>query len=147
MQRDKKYDDEKLNKAVEELKSYRVLKIEAEDAKKKAEEYRERYSYGLRASTYDGERVACKTVYDKMVSAVVAWADLDALADEKERQAEERLWSIRHKLEVLVADDRLILDLYFLKGYNNDGVSRIMCHSVDWVKWAKRKALKKYSEL
>ena len=38
MQRDKKYDDEKLNKAVEELKSYRVLKIEAEDAKKKAEE-------------------------------------------------------------------------------------------------------------
>ena len=82
-----------------------------------------------------------------MVSAVVAWADLDALADEKERQAEERLWSIRYKLEALVADDRLILDLYFLKGYNNDGVSRIMCHSVDWVKWAKRKAIKKYSEL
>lgn len=127
MQKQRRYTDQELNEAVKELQAYRELKRTISALKQKREEYRERYD-ALQGIDYSGIRVSGGLRKDKMVETAIAWADLDVLVKGKEVECERLLWEINSKLEQLPINERKVLELYYIKGYNIDKIASIMCY-------------------
>lgn len=147
MQRDRKYNDEKLNRAQEELCQYRKLQREIEHLKAKANEYRERYDYGLRAQQFDLVKVAGGEYYDRMVETVIKWAELEHEAEMKRVEAERTLWRIDDKLRRLCIAEKAVLELYYIKGKNLQQVANIMMYSYYGIRDLKHRALEKYAKI
>ena len=74
VQRERRYKDDRLNAAADELWSYRERQFEIRRLRAKSEELRDRYSVG--ATAYDGIRVQGGARKDKLVQIAVEWADL-----------------------------------------------------------------------
>lgn len=146
MQRNRKYKDEKLNKAQSELCEYRKLQYEIGLLQQKASEYRERYNYGLQAQRYDNVKVMGGEWRDKMVETVLQWAELDHEAELKRIEAERKLWRIDEKLKKLSHLERTVLELYYIKNKSISQIERIVQYSRDGVIRIKKTALKKFAE-
>lgn len=144
MQRDKRYNDEKLNKAQEELLQYRKLQREIEHLKGKANEYRERYDYGLRAQQFDAIRVMGGEHRDRMGETVVKWVDLEHEAELKRLEAERKLWRIDEKLKKLSYLEHAVIELYYIKAKSISQIEAILQYSRDGVIRIKKVALRKY---
>ncbi len=146
MQKQRRYNDNELNSAVSELQSYRELKSKIAHLKQKREEYRERYT-ALQGIDYSGIRVSGGLRKDKMVETAIAWADLDLAVKQKEVECERLLWEITAKLEQLQPNESKVLELYYIKGYNIDKVSSIMCYCTRQVRRIKTDGLVKYEKM
>lgn len=143
VQRERRYKDDRLNAAADELWSYRQKQFEIRRLKAKSEELRDRYSVG--ATAYDGIRVQGGARHDKLVKIAVEWADLQNEILERTREAEHFLWEIESRLNALRTVQRQVLELYYIKGYSVIKIAEMMNYSEQWVRWAKYKALNAYA--
>lgn len=146
MQKQRKYTDKELNNAVVELQSYRELKLKIANLKQKREEYRERYD-ALQGIDYSGIRVSGGVRKDKMVETAIAWADIDLLVKNKEVECEKLFWDISAKLDRLQPNERKVLELYYIKGYNIEKVASIMCYCTRQVLRHKMEGLQNYQKM
>lgn len=143
VQRERRYKDDRLNAAAEELWSYRQRQFEIRRLKAKSEELRDRYSVG--ATTYDGIRVQGGARHDKLVKIAVEWADLQNEILERTREAEHSLWEIESKLQTLRYSQRQVLELYYIKGYSVIKIAEMMNYSEIGVRKIKHNGLKSYA--
>lgn len=143
-QRDRKYSDPKLNKAAEELWSYRELKKDIQFLADKCQEYEDRCDVG--AMRYDAVHVNGGTK-DGLVNNICAWADLKTELDNKRLDSEKMLWDIKQKLDGLELKYRQVLTLYYIKGYSVKKIAQIMCYCQQWVKATKVKGLEEYCKI
>ena len=143
VQRERRYKDDRLNAAAEELWSYRQRQFEIRRLKAKSEELRDRYSVG--ATTYDGIRVQGGARHDKLVKIAVEWADLQNEILERTREAEHSLWEIESKLQTLCYSQRQVLELYYIKGYSVIKIAEMMNYSEIGVRKIKHNGLKSYA--
>ena len=147
MQRDRKYNDEKLNRAQSELWEYRKLKNEIGQLQQKANEYKERYNFGVQAQRYDSIKVMGGEWRDRMVETVIEWAELEHEAEPKRLEAERKLWRIDEKLKKLSHLEHSVLELYYIKNKSILQIERIVQYSKRCVITIKRTALEKYSKV
>lgn len=143
VQRERRYKDDKLNAAAEELWSYRQKQFEIRRLKAKSEELRDRYSIG--ATAYDGIRVQGGARHDKLVKIAVEWADLQNEILERTREAEHFLWEIESRLRTLRSNQRQVLDLYYIKGYSVIKIAEMMNYSENGIRRLKFNGLKSYA--
>lgn len=143
VQRERRYKDDRLNAAAEELWSYRQRQFEIRRLKAKSEELRDRYSVG--ATAYDGIRVQGGARHDKLVKIAVEWADLQNEILERTREAEHSLWEIESKLQTLRYSQRQVLELYYIKGYSVIKIAEMMNYSEIGVRKIKHNGLKSYA--
>lgn len=146
MQKERKYNDYKLNAAVRELDTYRQRQREISHLTSKLEEYRECYCE-VESIRYDSLRVKGGMKKNKLVEIALKWADMSALINEKKLEAERELWLIKTKLEMLTSLQSRVLELYYLKGYTIVKIAQIINYSDEGVKSIKYNALKKYANL
>lgn len=143
IQRERRYKDDKLNAAAEELWSYRQKQFEIRRLKAKSEELRDRYSVG--ATAYDGIRVQGGARHDKLVRIAVEWADLQNEILERTREAEHFLWEIESKLQTLRYSQRQVLELYYIKGYSVIKIAEMLNYSENGIRRLKFNGLKSYA--
>lgn len=143
VQRERRYKDDRLNAAAEELWSYRQRQFEIRRLKAKSEELRDRYSVG--ATAYDGIRVQGGAWHDKLVKIAVEWADLQNEILERTREAEHSLWEIESKLQTLRYSQRQVLELYYIKVYSVIKIAEMMNYSEIGVRKIKHNGLKSYA--
>ena len=143
VQRERRYKDDRLNAAAEELRSYRQKQFEIRRMKAKSEELRDRYSVG--ATAYDGIRVQGGARHDKLVKIAVEWADLQNEILERTREAEHFLWEIESRLRALRSNQRQVLELYYIKGYSVVKIADMLGYSDEGIKTIKYQALKAYA--
>lgn len=143
IQRERRYKDDKLNAAADELWSYRQKQFEIRRLKAKAEELRDRYSIG--ATAYDGIRVQGGARHDKLVKIAVEWADLQNEILERTREAEHFLWEIESKLQTLRYSQRQVLELYYIKGYSVIKIAEMLNYSENGIRRLKFNGLKSYA--
>lgn len=143
VQRERRYKDDRLNAAAEELWSYRQRQFEIRRLKAKSEELRDRYSVG--ATAYDGIRVQGGARHDKLVKIAVEWADLQNEILERTREAEHSLWEIESKLQTLRYSQRQVLELYYIKGYSVIKIAEMLNYSEIGVRKIKHNGLKSYA--
>ena len=143
VQRERRYKDDRLNAAAEELWSYRQRQFEIRRLKAKSEELRDRYSVG--ATAYDGIRVQGGARHDKLVKIAVEWADLQNEILERTREAEHSLWEIESKLQTLRYSQRQVLELYYIKGYSVIKIAEMMNYSENGIRRLKFNGLKSYA--
>ena len=143
VQRERRYKDDRLNAAAEELWSYRQRQFEIRRLKAKSEELRDRYSVG--ATAYDGIRVQGGARHDKLVKIAVEGADLQNEILERTREAEHSLWEIESKLQTLRYSQRQVLELYYIKGYSVIKIAEMLNYSEIGVRKIKHNGLKSYA--
>ena len=143
VQRERRYKDDRLNAAAEELWSYRQRQFEIRRLKAKSEELRDRYSVG--ATAYDGIRVQGGARHDKLVKIAVEWADLQNEILERTREAEHFLWEIESRLRTLRYSQRQVLELYYIKGYSVIKIAEMMNYSENGIRRLKFNGLKSYA--
>lgn len=143
VQRERRYKDDKLNAAAEELWSYRQKQFEIRRLKAKSEELRDRYSVG--ATAYDGIRVQGGARHDKLVKIAVEWADLQGEIIARTAEAEHALWEIESRLRTLRSNQRQVLELYYIKGYSVIKIADMMNYSENGIRRLKFNGLKSYA--
>ena len=143
IQRERRYKDDKLNAAADELWSYRQKQFEIRRLKAKSEELRDRYSVG--AIAYDGIRVQGGARKDKLVKIAVEWADLQNEILERTREAEHFLWEIESRLRTLRSNQRQVLELYYIKGYSVVKIADMLNYSENGIRRLKFNGLKSYA--
>lgn len=146
MHRERKYKDERLNRAAEELGMYTDIKKKIEFYSEKLMESRERHSC-VASTRFDGIKVAGGKHYDKMAEIAAQWADLDAEINRLKVSAERKLFFILGKLDNLSVMQKKVLELYYIKGYSIVKIARILNYSEEWVKVTKCAGLKKYAAI
>ena len=142
-QRERKYEDPRLNDAAEELWSYRELQKEIQRYEEKCQEYEDRCDVG--AMRYDAVHVK-GGLKDGLVNNICAWADLKTELDKKKLDAEHKLWIITQRLESLNLRQRQVLTLYYIKGYSMSKIAQMMSYSSQTIKLIKIKGLENYSK-
>lgn len=143
VQRERRYKDDRLNAAADELWSYRQKQFEIKRLQAKSEELRDRYSVG--AIAYDGIRVQGGARKDKLVQIAVEWADLQGEIIARTTEAEHALWEIESRLRTLRYNQRQVLELYYIKGYSVVKVAQMMHYSEKWVRITKFEGLSAYA--
>ena len=81
-----------------------------------------------------------------MVETAIAWADLDLLVKGKEIECERLLWEINSKLEQLPINEKKVLELYYIKGYNIDRICCILSYCKRQVIYIKESGLKNFKD-
>lgn len=144
MQKEKRYKDERLNAAVDELKNYRELKQRIEFYKERRKTYEEQYT-ALKATAYDNIRVGGGEYQNKVEKIAIKWEDLNTEIAKLEYDAECQMLYIESKLNPLSALHREVLRSYYVECKALIDVAREMDYSFEGVKRLKLKALKKYA--
>lgn len=144
-QRERRYKDDKLNRAAAELWNYRRRQREISEMQCTLDEYKERYEVG--AVRYDKISVQGGERKDKLADIAIMWADLDTEVRKRQAEAERELWAIREKLKRLSSMQSRVLELYYIKGFSVNRIARSLDYSAEWVKTTKFTALKKYARL
>ena len=143
IQRERRYKDDKLNAAADELWSYRERQFAIRRLQCRSKELEDRYEVG--SSAYDGVRVKGGVQKDKLVEIAVEWADLQAEIARRVREAEHTLWEIEERLKRLTSPQRQVLELYYIKGYSVVKIAQMMHYSDRWVKAVKYEGLAAYA--
>lgn len=143
VQRERRYKDDRLNAAADELWSYRERQFEIKRLQAKSEELRDRYSVG--ATTYDGIRVQGGARHDKLVQIAVEWADLQGEIMARTAEAEHALWEIESRLRTLRYNQRQVLELYYIKGYSVIKIAEMLNYSENGIRRLKFNGLKSYA--
>lgn len=143
VQRERRYKDDRLNAAADELWSYRQRQFEIRKLQVRAEELRDRYSIG--ATAYDGVRVQGGSKKDQLVEIAVAWADLENEIVKRTTEAQHALWEIEARLRTLRYNQRQVLELYYIKGYSVIKIADMLGYSDEGIKTIKYQALKAYA--
>lgn len=143
IQRERRYKDDKLNAAADELWSYRQKQFEIKRLQAKSEELRDRYSVG--AIAYDGIRVQGGARKDKLVQIAVEWADLQGEIIARTAEAEHALWEIESRLRTLRYNQRQVLELYYIKGYSVVKIADMLNYSENGIRRLKFNGLKSYA--
>ena len=143
VQRERRYKDDRLNAAADELWSYRQKQFEIKRLQAKSEELRDRYSVG--AIAYDGIRVQGGARKDKLVQIAVEWADLQGEIIARTTEAEHALWEIESRLRTLRYNQRQVLELYYIKGYSVVKIADMLNYSENGIRRLKFNGLKSYA--
>lgn len=146
MHRERKYKDERLNKAARELGAYTDMRRQIEFFTEKLHECRERYT-SVAAVRTDGVKVKGGAYCDKMADIAAQWADLDAEINRLKVRAERELFCILAKLDKLTVMQRRVLEMYYIKGYSVFKIARSLDYSEEWVKSTKCSALRNYAAI
>ena len=146
MQRTRKYNDLKLNTAIEELNGYRERERRIAELTEKLREYEETYAE-IKAIAYDIERVAGGERKDRLVEVACKWADLDVEIKRLKADNERELWYVKEKLSNLTTKNAKVLELYYINGYSLLQIARIMNYSYEGTRDMKDAALKNYAIL
>lgn len=146
MQRTRKYNDPKLNTAIEELSGYRERERRIAELTEKLREYEETYAE-IKAIAYDISRVQGGQRKDKLVEIACKWADLDVEIKRLKADNERELWYVKEKLSRLTTKNAKVLELYYIKGYSLLQIARILNYSYYGIKDIKESALKSYAIL
>ena len=143
VQRERRYKDDRLNAAADELWSYRQKQFEIKRLQAKSEELRDRYSVG--ATAYDGVRVQGGSKKDQLVEIAVAWADLENEIVKRTTEAQHALWEIEARLRTLRYNQRQVLELYYIKGYSVVKIADMLNYSENGIRRLKFNGLKSYA--
>ena len=143
VQRERRYKDDRLNAAADELWSYRQKQFEIKRLQAKSEELCDRYSVG--AIAYDGIRVQGGARKDKLVQIAVEWADLQGEIIARTAEAEHALWEIESRLRTLRYNQRQVLELYYIKGYSVIKIADMLNYSENGIRRLKFNGLKSYA--
>ena len=146
MQRTRKYNDPRLNTAIEELNGYRERERRISELTEKLREYEETYAE-IKAIAYDIERVAGGERRDRIVEIACKWADLDVEIKRLKVENERALWYVKEKLNRLTTTKAKVLELYYIKGYALIQIARILNYSFGGIKYLKDSAIKEYAFL
>ena len=146
MQRTRKYNDPRLNTAIEELNGYRERERRISELTEKLQEYEETYAE-IKAIAYDIERVAGGERRDRIVEIACKWADLDIEIKRLKVENERALWYVKEKLNRLTTTKAKVLELYYIKGYALIQIARILNYSFGGIKYLKDSAIKEYAFL
>ena len=146
MQRTRKYNDPKLNTAIEELSGYRERERRIAELTEKLREYEETYAE-IKAIAYDIQRVKGSQRKDKLVEIACKWADLDVEIKRLKADNERELWYVKEKLSRLTTKKAKVLELYYIKVYSLLQIARILNYSYYGTKDIKESALKSYAIL
>lgn len=146
MHRERKYKDERLNKAARELRAYTDMQKQIEFYTEKLQQSKERHS-GISAVRFDGVKVSGGQYRDKMTEIIAQWADLDAEINRLKVTAEHKLFYILAKLDSLSVMQKRVLEMYYIKGYSIVKIARLLNYSEEWVKVTKCAALKNYAAM
>lgn len=146
MQRERRYQDERLNNAARELWKYKSMSAQIESLSDKIEEYRERYEV-LGSTRFDKICVKGGTIHDKVAEVAIQWADLDIEINRRKVELERELLRISNKLNLLTATQAKVIQLYYIKGYAVSKIASIINYSERQVTRIKTEALEKYSLL
>lgn len=144
MQKTKRYNDSRLNVAVDELGQYRERQHRIQELTAKLREYEETYAE-IKAITYDVERVAGGERKDRLVEIACKWVDLIHEIKLLKEQNERELWYVKFKLSKLTATKGKVLELYYIKGYSLMQIARILNYSYYGIRDLKESALKLYA--
>ena len=143
VQRERRYKDDRLNAAADELWSYRQRQFEIKRLQAKAEELRDWYS--VSAPSYGGIRVQGGIRKDKLSEIAAEWADLQAQILERVTEAENMLDEIEARLRTLRYNQRQVLELYYIKGYSVIKIADMLGYSDEGIKTIKYQGLKAYA--
>lgn len=143
VQRERRYKDDRLNAAADELWSYRQRQFEIKRLQAKAEELRDWYS--VSAPSYGGIRVQGGIRKDKLSEIAAEWADLQAQILERVTEAENMLDEIEARLRTLRYNQRQVLELYYIKGYSVIKIAEMMNYSENGIRRLKFNGLKSYA--
>lgn len=138
--RERSYNNENANAAVRRFNDLRALRSKIACLEAQAETAREEY-IELRATAYDGIRVQGGKPSERLVNAVLRWADLDA---EIKRLREQERWAhiaLDEAMKPLTVAQREVLKLYYFEGVSVSGIAELLDYSSWWVKTAKRTGL------
>ncbi len=144
MQKARRYKDEKLNIAVDELNKYRELQSRLRYLNKKKEEYEQRYSE-IKAVAYDGLRVSGGEYRNKIEEVAIDWEDLNAEIKRMQADAEHQMLYIQIRLNALTSSQTRVLRLYYVECKSLIEVAKEMYYSIDGIRKLKFKALKRYA--
>ena len=143
VKRVRRYKDDKLNAAADELWSYRQRQFEIKRLQAKAEELRDWYS--VSAPSYGGIRVQGGIRKDKLSEIAAEWADLQAQILERVTEAENMLDEIEARLRTLRYNQRQVLELYYIQGYSVIKIAEMMNYSENGIRRLKFNGLKSYA--
>lgn len=143
VQRERRYKDDRLNAAADELWSYRQRQFEIKRLQAKAEELRDWYS--VSAPSYGGICVQGGIRKDKLSEIAAEWADLQAQILERVTEAENMLDEIEARLRTLRYNQRQVLELYYIKGYSVIKIADMLNYSEIGVRKIKHNGLKSYA--
>lgn len=138
--RERRYNDDTTNAAVRRFNDLRALRSKIACLEAQAETAREEY-IELRATAYDGIRVQGGKPSERLVNAVLRWADLDA---ELKRLREQERWAriaLDEAMKPLKISQREVLKLYYFEGVSVGEIAELLDYSCWWVKTAKRTGL------
>lgn len=144
MHKQKRYNDSRLNIAVDELNQYRDLQSRIRYLKAKRLEYEQQYSE-LKAIAYDGIRVAGGEYRNKIEEVAIRWEDLNAEIERMQVDAEHQMLYIQVRLNSLTSLQMRVLQLYYIECKSLIDVAREMYYSFAGIKRLKYSALKKYA--
>lgn len=144
MRKERKYNDPRLNLAIDELNGYRNRLQEIAMLAEKRAEYEEMYSE-IRAIAYDDVRVQGGEIKSKLEELACKWADLDMTIKNMQAENERALWEVKVKLEELPPQKAKVLELYYIKGFSLIKIAQIMNYSFEGVRKLKKAGLVQYS--
>ena len=143
IQRERRYKDDKLNAAADELWSYRERQFAIRRLQCQSKELED--FCDVNASAYYGVRVQGGVRKDKLAEIALEWVDLQAEIARKVREAEHELWKIEERLKSLTSPQRQVLELYYIKGYSVVKIADMLGYSDEGIKTIKYQALKAYA--
>ncbi len=144
MQKSKRYKDERLNFAVDELTTYRELQRRIAFLKKRRQDYEDQYS-ALKSVIYDDIKVEGGNWHNSVEDIAVRKAMLDAEIAKLQKDAEHSMYIIDVRLQKLSALHREVLWLYYIEFKSIMDVAREMGYSFEGIRTLKSKALKNYA--
>lgn len=144
MQRTRKYNNPRLNAAIEELSNYREREHRIAELTEKLREYEENYAE-IKAIAYDIQHVQGGEHKDKLVEIACRWADLDVEVKRLKVENERELWYVKERLSRLTSTKSKVLELYYIKGYSLMQIARILNYSYYGIQGLKESALKSYA--
>lgn len=145
-QRQRKYEDPRINSAAEELNRYRALQRDIGFLEHKVEEWREK-CISIRVARLDSLRVKGGERIDSVADMVVKWAQLHDEAEQKKLEASHELWTIEVKLRKMTLMQSEVIRLYYIKGFSVEEIANILGYGERQIIRFKREAIEKYAYL
>lgn len=144
MQKEKRYKDERLNAAVDELNNYRELQRKLRFLRAKKLDYEQRYPE-IKSCAYDKLKVDGGEFFNNVEDIAIRWEDLNSEIERMQLDAEHQMLYIQVKLNALTTLQTRVLQLYYVECNSLIEVAREMYYSIDGIRRLKFKALERYA--
>ena len=145
-QKHKQYNDERIEKAIEELDGYRA--IQQRILRLKEQKLRLEANYcGIKAVDYEKLKVQGGAIKNVLVETAIKWAELDAEIAKKQVECEQMQFEIECKVQQLPFEEQQVIVLYFINRLPVERIAIRMETSPETVKRLKKRGLRHYAEV